>query len=231
MFPEVSIERCSMSAAFNICSDLRLTRMGPFRKNDFTEWADARLLNQPRIEKGLTLHNYQYWLYWAYEKLAKNNRHNPVLEYAKDLTEITDDSIKVPWLLSFQEKGFVIPKEIETNSGLIFRNEQIGDSSYEREFIRDRFGQPLLIERAYDQGCNLTEIYMLYRDEEERIILRFNDPKKWSYQFDQQFAVFLVGGPEHEIEDWARVNAPLSRSVLDGGFAKSLYTGEIVKGK
>ena len=43
--------------------------------------------------------------------------------------------------------------------------------------------------------------------------------------------MFLVGGPEHEIEDWVRKDAPLPKSVLDGGFAKSMYTGEIVKGR
>lgn len=96
MFPEVLVEKRSISAALNICPDLRLTRMGPFIKNKFTNWADARLLNQPRIEKGLTPHNYQYWLYWVHERLASYDKHDPVLEYAKDLTEITGDLFKVP---------------------------------------------------------------------------------------------------------------------------------------
>ncbi|MCX6706253.1 MAG: hypothetical protein NTV24_04100 [Candidatus Woesebacteria bacterium] len=231
MFPEVRVERRSITTALNICPDFKLTKMGSFVKNDFTKWADARLLNQPRMEKGLTLHNYQYWLYWTYEILADNNKHDPVLEYAKDLTEITGDLFKVPWLLSFPEKGFAVSEEIQTSSGLIFRNTQVEGNSYEREFIPNRFGKPVLIERAYDSSCNLTDIYLLYRDEEGRIILRYDDPEKWSYQYDQLCSVFLVGGPEHEVEDWARRDAPLPKSVLDGGFAKSIYTGEIVKGR
>jgi len=185
MFPETLVEKRSTAAALNICPDLKLTRIGPFVKNKFTKWADVRLLNYPDLEKGLTVHNYQYWLNWSYRILAKDDKHDPVLEYTKNLMEVEGDVFKVPWLLSFREKGFAVSEEVSTGSGLMLRNAHVDGLSYEREFIRNRFGQPILIERAYDQRHNLTDIYMLYRDEKERIILRFDDPEKWSYQFDQ----------------------------------------------
>ena len=138
-------------SATKICPELITTRLGIYKKSPMQEFADKKFLTQPGMEKGFSIDNYQSWLNWTYEMLAETKYDDPLTGFARDLEERSDNRFNIIFLMSFSEKGFPsFRKNEKKNSNFKSFSVKLDNTriDYEREFIRGRFGNPLIIERS-----------------------------------------------------------------------------------
>ena len=154
-----------------------LGSQGKYVHNEWTKFADGKLMTHPNIEQGLTQATYQNWLDWQYEDFARDDKDNPLeispqqLEYAHGIRPL--------WTMSFEDKRIVPGIELVDDKdqispsspvvfweGVIEKPEIEGFLRMERELIKDRFGNDALVERIYecaseqDRG-KLTQIAIL----------------------------------------------------------------------
>lgn len=204
----------SIVIAQNICPDFKVTNSGSFIKNDWTEFADKKLLTQPEMESGITMANYPYWLDWTYEMLSESDHHDPLTDYAKDMTALADNNFKIPWLMSFKEKGFNVQGQVKTKEKLVFKRLESKTCNIERELINNRFGEPVILERHYKKSDGgLYDTVKVYKARDGQTYLRLDDPNGWSYQQDW-FRTYniqgLLGHPTPKVVPWQQLIYPLS---------------------
>jgi hypothetical protein len=213
--------------ALRICPDLKFSSLGNYQNLDTKIFVDNKLSITPEMMQGLTIDNYPEWIRWSIKILGRFGMKDPVLEYYKDLRDDIDGVIQIPWFMSFKEKGFDVSGQMSTNKIHLMSFKDKG-LLHEREYFpvgRRR----IAMERIYDENGNLDSIVSLYKDSRRRTtLLRIDYVDMWSYQYLQGLDVFDVGSKN--IHLLARDPRPLAKAALNGGFAYSIYTGDIVKG-
>ncbi len=215
-----------ISAAYRVHPDFRITSLGANKKNDWTEFADRRLLFEPNMEKGLTRANYQNWLDWSYEMFAIDDADNPITRRIFDL-EDDNREIAVLWAMSFKEKGFTCSKRIDTPTVKFRRSDFIDKktkelSIVEKELIADRFGNPTLVQRRYSDGC-LVELVTLTskRPDSNVLIMRLDNPKIPGYK--QWYSNFIVGWVD-ELNSFINVGGDISSHLFKTRRLQASYT-------
>jgi hypothetical protein len=139
---------------------------------------------------------------------------------------MADGSCVALWLVSFSQKGFPIGFGSSPDPRFAMIDDTRG--TFERELVHGRFGDEIVLERHYEPGTSdLSSVHMAYKTE-EGLIFRVDNPDQWSYQYDQMRSQFLIKPSEASMQDLARSARPLFREIFDGGWAQSIYSGEIV---
>lgn len=94
----------------------------------------------------------------------------------------------------------------------------------ERELIPDRFGEPVLIERYYDEGSkHLNEVLTIYKNKNEgfQAILRLDDPDLWGYQ-QGWYRTIGIDANASKINSLSKFAGPLSKIISNPTFKKNL---------
>ncbi|KKQ41064.1 MAG: hypothetical protein US60_C0047G0015 [Microgenomates group bacterium GW2011_GWC1_37_8] len=170
------VEVRRQTIAEKIHPDFKLTSLsGIFRKSSWTDYADYLLMHQPNMEPDLNPRNYVFWLDWYYEMVSEDQSDNPL---GRSIRDLSDYGIKVPWELSYTEKGF--EQEIPYIDGYLQLAIFQGDGfTLERELIPDRFGDPSFVERRYKDNIlsTLTTIVTKEGPVGGRMLLTIDDTK------------------------------------------------------
>ncbi|OGM15349.1 hypothetical protein A2V56_03275 [Candidatus Woesebacteria bacterium RBG_19FT_COMBO_42_9] len=154
-----------------------LGSQGKYVHNEWTRFADDKLMTQPNMEQGLTQATYQNWLDWQYELFAINDLDNPLERSPQELQ--LAHRIEPLWMMSFEQKRFFpgveilsapgddsLPNRVSTWSATIIDPATLKFHRLERELIQDRFGNDAFVERFYecitrgDEG-NLQQIVIV----------------------------------------------------------------------
>lgn len=134
---------------------------GKFVPNEWTNFADEKLMTQPNMEQGLTQATYQNWLDWQYELFAINDLDNPLERSQRGLK--LAHRIDPLWMMSFEQKRFFpgveilsgssddsLPRRVSTWSATVKDPATLRFHRLERELIQDRFGNDAFVERFYE---------------------------------------------------------------------------------
>lgn len=183
-----------IAGAFKVHPDFRKTRLGPYKRNSWTEFADKELIVWSGLENGLTMVNYDNWLTWSYEVFARNDDDNPIATRVFDLRS-DNREINVVWAMSFEEKGFPVKRKKDMSNFRLRRAsfvDKFGELCIlEKELVADRFGRPALVQRRYSEE-NLIEIVTITSEAPlgDVLIMRMDNPNIPGYkQWDKNFVV------------------------------------------
>ena len=216
---------------FNICPDVKLTRLGPYKTNEWVRITKRSHLGMfSHFKEGINEDNYQKLLWWSYMVLSEPGQNEPAIRYSKDLLELVDERIKIPFLMSFPKRAYLKPLTIvaiQDLSNLIWLRKMVSNIHVEREFYKGE-RKPIIRERLYE-GQELVSMDMFYFDKNGRLILRHDDTEHYGYeQLDD--SIYMVGSKaSDDLFELNRINKPLGHYLHRecGRAFLNLYTEEI----
>lgn len=213
-----------IATAYRVHPDFRKTRLGPYKRNAWTGFADKALIVWSGLERGLTMANYDNWLSWSYEIFARDEKDNPITRRVFDLRD-DDREIGVLWAMSFKEKSFPCKKRVDMPD-FKFRKSSFVDKekeffTIEKELIADRFGNPALVQRRYSDE-HLVELVTITSERPggNVLIMRLDNPKVPGYQ--QWYSNFIVGTAD-KLNSFINIRGDISTHLLETRHLQASY--------